>query len=123
MFEALQFAGYDAKLVLGDEGHNMKQGAAIMPDALRWLWREYPKPISVREPAEMGRPGWDPRGRVYSTVWADKGWEQVGGSYSSAASPSGDKDGNVYFADPAANRIYVSGADGKVKVFKENTGG
>ena len=37
MFEAFESAGYDAKLVLGDEGHNMKQGAAIMPDALRWL--------------------------------------------------------------------------------------
>jgi gluconolactonase len=123
IFEAFQFAGYDAKLVIGDEGHNMKQGGPIMPDALRWLWREYPKPVTVREPAEMGKPGWDPRGRVYSTVWADKGWEEIGGSYSSVASPVGDKDGNVFFADPAANRIYVSDGGGKVKVFKENTGG
>ena len=38
MLEAFQFAGYDAKLVLGDEGHNMKHGGAILPEALRWLW-------------------------------------------------------------------------------------
>ncbi len=26
----------------------MKQGAAIMPEALRWLWRDYPNPIVVQ---------------------------------------------------------------------------
>src|SRR5882757_10970816 len=51
MFEAFESAGYDVKLVIGDEGHNMKQGAAIMPEALRWLWRGYPKPIVAQEPA------------------------------------------------------------------------
>ena len=48
----------------------MKQGAAIMPEALRWLWRGYPNPIVVREPAAMRQPGWDPRGKVYSIVSA-----------------------------------------------------
>ena len=92
MYEAFELAGYDVKLVIGDEGHNMKQGAAIMPDALRWLWRDYPNPVTVHEPAAMSQPGWDPRGKVYSTVWAAKGWEQVGGSYtglSNAASGQG----------------------------------
>ena len=72
MLEAFQSAGYDAKLVIGEEGHNMKQGAAIMPEALRWLWRGYPNPIVGEEPADIGKPGWDPRGKVYSTVSADK---------------------------------------------------
>ena len=69
MAEALEFAGYDVKLVLGDEGHNMRHGAAIMPEALRWLWREYPKPIVVREPTQMTQAGVGParpglRGRL-----------------------------------------------------------
>ena len=71
----------------------------------------------------MSQPGWDPRGKVYSTVWADKPWEQVGETYHSVASPTTDKDGAVYFADPAANRIYKSGADRKVALFKNNTSG
>ena len=114
MYEALEYSGYDAKLVIGSEGHNMKQGGAIMPDALRWLWRGYPAPIAVHEPAAMSQPGWDPRGKVYSTIWADKPWEQVGESYRSVAGPAGDKDGNVFFADPAADRIYRSDPGGKV---------
>jgi gluconolactonase len=123
MYEAFESAGYDAKLVIGDEGHNMKQGAAIMPDALRWLWRGYPSPIVVHEPAGMSQPGWDPRGKVYSTVSADKPWEPVGETYNSVAGPASDKDGNVFFADPAANRIYKSDTDRKVTLFKDHTGG
>ena len=121
IYEAFQFAGYDAKLVLGEEGHNMKQGGAIMPEALRWLWREYPKPIVVKEPEAMNQPGWDTRGKAYSTVWAAKGWEPVRGDYGQAAGLAADREGNVYFAD--ANRIYRSDAAGKVTVFKDNAGG
>lgn len=123
MQQALEYAGYDVKLVLGDEAHNMRHGAAIMPDALRWLWREYPKPITVREPAGMSKAGWDARGAVFAIISADKPWEQVGQSYGSAVSPAADKDGNVYFADPAANRIYKSDAAGVVTQFKDNAAG
>jgi gluconolactonase len=123
MYEAFEFAGYDAKLVIGDEGHNMKQGAAIMPDALRWLWADYPKPVTAHEPAAMSLPGWDTRGKVYATVSSAKPWEPIGETYRSVTSPAGDPDGNVYFADPAANRIYKSDSTGKVTIFKENTGG
>jgi hypothetical protein len=38
-------------------------GGAIMPDALRRLWRGYPEPILVRELPQMKEVGWDPRGR------------------------------------------------------------
>jgi gluconolactonase len=123
MYEALQFAGYDAKLVIGEEGHSGRHGSSIMPDTLRWLWKDYPQPVTVHEPSQMDKEGWDPRGRVYSAVSAAKGWEHVGGAYGPLGNPAGDKEGNVFFADPAANRIYKSDAGGKVSVFKENSGG
>jgi enterochelin esterase-like enzyme/sugar lactone lactonase YvrE len=123
MYEAFQSAGYDVRLEIGDGGHDGRQAAALMPEVLRWLWRDYPAPITVHEPAAMTQPGWDPRGKVYSTVWAAKPWEQVGETYGRVASPTGDKDGNVYFADPAANRIYKTDASGKVATFQSNTNG
>ena len=43
MAAALKFSGYDYKFVFGDGGHTGKHGGAIFPDALRWLWRDYPK--------------------------------------------------------------------------------
>jgi enterochelin esterase-like enzyme len=120
MYEAFQSAGYDVKLEIGSEGHNMRQGAAIMPDALRWLWRGYPEPIGVHEPAAMTQPGWDTRGNVYSIVWASKPWEQVGGTYSSVASPTVAWDGSVFFADYSADRIYRVDPRGKAGQFRRH---
>jgi len=36
---ALAERGYDLRFVLGDGGHDPNHGGAILPDALRWLWR------------------------------------------------------------------------------------
>jgi hypothetical protein len=36
---ALAEREYDLRLVLGDGGHDLNHGGAILPDALRWLWR------------------------------------------------------------------------------------
>jgi enterochelin esterase family protein len=40
MEAALKYAKYDHKTVWGDGGHNGKHGGAILPDSLRWLWRD-----------------------------------------------------------------------------------
>jgi enterochelin esterase family protein len=40
MEAALKYAKYDYKTVWGDGGHNGKHGGAILPDSLRWLWRD-----------------------------------------------------------------------------------
>jgi enterochelin esterase family protein len=40
MAAALKFAGYDYQFVFGDGGHNGKQGGVILPDSLRWLWKD-----------------------------------------------------------------------------------
>ncbi|MBE0544019.1 MAG: esterase family protein [Verrucomicrobia bacterium] len=39
---ALKFAKYAYQFVFGDGAHNGKHGGAILPDSLRWLWREVP---------------------------------------------------------------------------------
>lgn len=43
MAAALKEKGYDQQFVFGEGSHNPKHGASIMPDALRWLWRDYPR--------------------------------------------------------------------------------
>ncbi len=41
MAAALEEKDYDYKYVLGEGSHNGNHGGAILPDALRWLWRDY----------------------------------------------------------------------------------
>lgn len=40
MAASLQFSGYDYKFVMGDGGHNGRHGGAILPEAMKWLWRD-----------------------------------------------------------------------------------
>lgn len=42
MEAALKYKKYDYQFVGGEGGHNGKHGGAILPDSLRWLWREKP---------------------------------------------------------------------------------
>ncbi|QDT49549.1 enterobactin/ferric enterobactin esterase [Symmachiella dynata] len=42
MAKSLAFKEYDYKFVYGTGGHNGKHGGAILPESLRWLWRDYP---------------------------------------------------------------------------------
>ena len=43
MKAALEEKGYDVKYVLGEGNHSDNHGGAILPDILRWLFRDYPK--------------------------------------------------------------------------------
>jgi enterochelin esterase family protein len=41
MAAALAFRDYDHQFVYGQGAHNGNHGGAILPDSLRWLWRDY----------------------------------------------------------------------------------
>jgi enterochelin esterase family protein len=43
MAAALKFRGYDYRFEFGDGGHTHKHGGALLPDAMRWLWRDFAK--------------------------------------------------------------------------------
>jgi len=44
MAAALTEKGYNVNYCWGIGTHSNKQGGAIMPEMLRWLWRDYPRP-------------------------------------------------------------------------------
>jgi sugar lactone lactonase YvrE len=117
MYEALEFAGYDVKFEMGSEAHNMKQGGADLPDALRWLWRGYPEPIVVHEPAAAHKPGYDTTNRVFSTVYLDKPWTEIGGDFGSITSLTADRNGNVYLPDATNKKILRVDPQGKTATF------
>jgi hypothetical protein len=117
MYEALEFAGYDVKLVMGTDGHSTKQGGAILPDALRWLWRDYPAPVVVHEPEPAQQAGRDSSASVFSTIYVDKPWQQVGSDYGSISSITSDREGNVYAADLRAGTVERVDPNGTVTQF------
>ncbi|HEX8295516.1 MAG TPA: alpha/beta hydrolase-fold protein [Chthoniobacteraceae bacterium] len=51
MVAALTEKGYDVNYTWGIGSHSNKQGGAILPEMLRWLWRDYPRPDNPQDPS------------------------------------------------------------------------
>jgi enterochelin esterase family protein len=113
MASALRFAGYDHKFVLGDGSHNGRHGGSILPDALRWLWR-------AREPlpAPLTRDNLKGDDALVKLVPRDSGWELVMDGLGFTDAACSDVDGNFYFSDLRAAKLYRV-ADGKAAVWFE----
>jgi gluconolactonase len=47
MQRALQFAGYQVAHAWGEGSHSMKHPTAVFPDAMRWLWKDWPQPVTA----------------------------------------------------------------------------
>jgi gluconolactonase len=116
LVSSLEFAGYDHTFVVGDGAHDNIHSSSIFPDALRWLWRDYPKPIAKPRPANPGFP-------VNRLLDHGQEWEVVSTGHKFTEGPAVDREGNVFFTDIPNNRIHKIGRDGKVSVFQEDTGG
>lgn len=114
MLSALEWAGYDVNHVWGDGGHNQKHASAIFPDALRWLWRDYPAPIKAN-------PGNTSKSKVYEIVAPDSEWQLVSEGHEFTEGPAANDKGEVFFTDLKKNQILKVTLDGKVGVFAENT--
>ena len=87
-----------------------------MPDALRWLWSGYPKPVGTSQ---------NPRGpnQQPPIIEPGQGWQLVARGIGSASALAADGQGNVFISGPAANRIYEISPDRKVRVFLQHSGG
>ena len=53
MESALKFARYDYRFEMGTGGHDLIHGGAILPETLRWIWRDYPGVKGVGDAASL----------------------------------------------------------------------
>ncbi|GAB2764186.1 SMP-30/gluconolactonase/LRE family protein [Rhabdobacter roseus] len=110
MERSLVFAGYDVKHIWGEGGHNNRHGAAVFPEAMRWLWRDYPRPITA------GRSG---NQFLMDILIENSGWELVGEGYTQADDLAVNADGAVFFRDISQGSLYVVRPDGKLTKFPQ----
>lgn len=115
MLSSLEFAGYEVNHVWGDGGHNGKHGGSVFPDAMRWLWKDYPRPIA--------RGAGSKQPVMQQVLIEGRDWELVSEGHGFTEGPAVNRKGEVFFTDIPKNRIHKVGLDGKVTVFAEDTGG
>ncbi len=112
MERALIYSGYEVKHAWGDGGHTGKQGTMLFPDAMRWLWQDWPKPVKAgRAPLE----------RVGPILIPGEDWQLVGEGYRLSEGTAVNAKGEVFFTDIPNSKAYKIGSDGKPVVFIEDT--
>lgn len=105
MERALVFSGYEVNHVWGEGGHNGNQGTAVFPDAMRWLWKDWPKPVT--------------KGNSKNQFLSDllipgEEWELVGEGYQFTEGTAASTKGEVYYQDIPTSKTYKVGLDGKL---------
>ena len=105
MERALTFAGYEVNHVWGEGGHNGNHGTAIFPDAMRWLWKDWPKPVAKGNSKNQF---------LSSLLIPGEDWQLVGEGYQFTEGIAANNKGEIYFHDIPVSKTYTIGLDGKL---------
>ena len=112
MQRSLEFSGYEVKHAWGEGGHNAKHATAVFPDAMRWLWKDWPA-----LPQNHGHSGdWYNR-----SILPDEPWELVGEGYGFTEGPVATPNGEVYFNDLRHSKTYHIDLDDRVSEWMSDT--
>jgi hypothetical protein len=87
MERALDFAGYDVRHIWGAGTHNGNQAQSVFPDAMRWLWRDWPNPIVAKEPGNA---------QLKNILAPNEGWHVVAEGCPSTASVASNPNGEIF---------------------------
>ena len=115
LLRALQWQGYEVAHVWGEGGHNRKHEAAIFPDAMRYLWKNWP--ASVHPHPENAA------GRRQEFIYPGVDWERVAEGFKFTEGPVVNAQGELFFSDIPNAKIHRVNTEGEVDLFAENTGG
>ena len=108
MERSLTFAGYEVSHVWGEGAHNGRHGTAIFPDAMKWLWKDWPAPVKTGASKNI---------MLNDVLLPGEGWQLVSEGHRFTEGPVANAKGEVFFTDGANNKIFKVGLDGKVSEF------
>ena len=105
MERALSFSGYELKHVWGEGSHNGNQGTSVFPAAMRWLWKDWPKPVTA---------GLSKNQYLADILIPGQDWELVGQGYGFTEGTAANEKGEVFYQDIPNSKTYKIGLDGKL---------
>jgi sugar lactone lactonase YvrE/enterochelin esterase-like enzyme len=109
---ALTFSGYAVNHDWGDGAHNGRHGSAIFPEAMRWLWKDWPQPVK-------GAPTKNPT--LNALLIPGEDWQLVSEGHGFTEGPAANPKGEVFFNDLRAGKAFKVSLDGKVSEFIADT--
>jgi gluconolactonase len=110
MERAFVFAGYEVNHEWGTLGHEGTHATKIFPDAMRWLWKDWPQPVAAGKGSQQ----------LQDILIPGEGWKLVGDGYKFTEGPAVNAKGEVFYNDVGASKTFKVGADGRVSEFLAN---
>ena len=104
--DALAFSGYDYKSVETSDGHCQSYDS-LFSDAMRWLWRDYPEPVKEGDGPAL----------LKIILSPEEKWVEIKDGFNQVEELAANKNGEVFFCDVIANRIYKIDTTGSVSLF------
>lgn len=111
MERSLTFAGYEVTHNWGEGGHSGEHATQLFPDAMRWLWKDWPAPIKTG----LGSP------QLQEILIPGEDWKQVPGEYEKVEGLAVNDKGEVFFNEAKGNRIVRISVDGSAQDFALNS--
>ncbi|MBI3856609.1 MAG: SMP-30/gluconolactonase/LRE family protein [Planctomycetes bacterium] len=111
MERSLVFAGYEVNHVWGEDGHSGKQGTEIFPEAMKWLWKDWPAPPKAGAGSQQMR----------EVLLPGEDWKLVAEGYKFTEGPAVNEKGEVFYNDVPNSKTYRIGLDGKITTFLEDS--
>src|SRR5262249_53006554 len=105
------FAGYEVNHAWGDGGHDGKHATKIFPDAMRWLWKDWPAPVK----AGAGSP------QLKEILLPGEDWKLVADGYKFTEGPAVNAKGEGFYNAVPNSKTYRVGTDGKVSIFIDDS--
>ena len=105
MERALTFSGYDVKHAWGEGGHNGQQGTSLFPDAMRWLWKDWPNPVAT---------GISKNQFLNDILIPGENWELVGEGYKFTEGTAANEKGEVFYQDIPNSKTYKVNTSGQL---------
>lgn len=85
---ALEFGGYEYKAVWDDGNHSIKNGSRLFPDAMRYLWKDYPARVKA---------GKSQNNMLQAILIEGENWVEYTGKFPKAAEKTATSpDGKIY---------------------------
>jgi sugar lactone lactonase YvrE len=111
MERALIFSGYHVNHIWGEGQHNGKQGTSIFPEAMRWLWKDWPKPTV---------PGETKNQMLSDLLIPGEEWKLIGQNYKFTEGTAVNEKGETFFQDIPTSKTYKVDLEGKLTELNVN---
>ena len=114
MERALTFAGYEVNHVWGEGQHSGLHGSALFPQAMRWLWKNWPEPVKTSATKNQF---------LSDLLIKNEPWELIGDGYGFTEGIIADAKGDIFFQDIPNSKTYHISADNKIQQILSNSKG